>query len=108
MSSTAVSPGPGGDVGSSSDPNPPSKNEPEESSVRALTARDLWVFVRQTRGFDFEGKGLGLWMKDIMDWGDVNWEKDFGKNRNLEDDEEEGGDVGLTVSEEEAIVGALF
>lgn len=109
MSSTAVKPGPGGDGGSSSDPKPPSKNEPEKSSVWALTARPLWVLVRPNRGFDLEGKGLRLWVKDIMGWGDVNWENDLGQNGNLEDDEEEeeGREVRVADSEEgEAIVGA--
>lgn len=56
FSSTAVNPGPGV-IGSSSDPSPPSKNEPEKSRVWALTGKQEpfrfwwnWDFNSANRG----------------------------------------------------------
>lgn len=48
-------PDPGGEVGSSSDPNPPSKKEPEKSSVWALTV------VAEGAAAVFQRKGSRVW-----------------------------------------------
>lgn len=58
FSSTAVNPGPG-EIGSSSDPNPPPKNEPEKSRVWALTETKEW-FLLLWQEFDIESVNGGL------------------------------------------------
>ncbi len=87
LSSTAVKPGPGGEGGSSFDPNPPSKKEPEKSSVWALMGNPrlaLFWYVK-VKVFDFERKGLRQWEKE-MKGGNENWESGLGQNGEFEEE----------------------
>jgi len=81
FSSTAVNPVPG-IIGSSPEPNPPSKKEPEKSRVSALTEKLFLLF----------------WWK---------WEIDSGNARNGEDvwgaQREEEDESGIELSKEDAI-----
>lgn len=95
FSSTAVKPGPA-EVGSSSEPNPPSKNEPEKSRVWALV-QNLEPVCFWWIGFG--EKGVKLWEKVRIG----NDEK--GGLGKLGGSEEE---IGVQVSEEEAIDWLLF
>ena len=99
LSSTAARPGPGGDGGSSSDTIPPSKNEPEKSRVWAFTESSVLLLLqKRTTRFDFAGKGLRLWEKEIMaEEEEVDLDGNVG---------EEG--VRVEVSEEDAIVELCF
>lgn len=103
LSSTAVMPVPDGEVGSSSDPNPPSKNVPEKSSAWALT-----VFAEEVAAAGFRrGPVFGLERKDPGLWDNES----SGDDGNLERNSEQAGEftggegcLSVEVSEDDAMV----
>ena len=78
LSSKAVMPDPGWDGGSSSEPSPPSKNEPEKSNVWTFTVKVVGLsLLSEVIDFGFVGIGLRLWVNERGIGG--NWVRRWGK-----------------------------
>ena len=76
-------PDPGWEGGSSSEPNPPSKNEPEKSKVWDLTVKVVGQsLLREVRDFGFVGIGLRLRGKERRGRGG-NWARRWRQNGDL-------------------------
>lgn len=102
LSSRAVKPRTAEDGGSPSDPNPPSKNDPEKSKLWALTETPGLVLLKLRTGFDLIVNGFGLRAKGMNGSKDDNGEIDFGQYEGFIE-EDEVGELRVQVSVEDAI-----
>lgn len=83
LSSKAVKPDPDWEGGSSSEPIPPSKNEPEKSKVWAFTVKVVGLsFLSEVRDFGLIGVGLRLRANEKRGIGG-NWTRRCGQNGDL-------------------------